>query len=96
MSTSLRAVRRQVEAYILITQARVSFALAPPCQGTDARQQFLKGKRLAQVVIRPAVQPAHPIGHGIARRKEQDRRCRITLPKTPQQTQAVLSWKPPV
>ena len=35
-------------------------------------------------------------GHGIARRKEQDRRRRITLPKTPQQAQAVLSWKPPV
>jgi len=54
-----RLAAEQVDAQIADAQQRRFMAAATPCERLKARQEFEKGKRLDQVVVRAVLQAAH-------------------------------------
>lgn len=60
---------------------------------TQASRQFFIGERLRQVIIRAAVQPAHPVIHRVPRRQQQHPARRTPRPQMFQQRQPVDAWQ---
>src|SRR5262245_39907735 len=57
-------------------------AVASTGHHANSRQQFIERKRLAQIIVRAAVQPLYAVGHGVARGQEQDGRRLIGSSKS--------------
>jgi hypothetical protein len=61
----------------------------PPENGFDARQQFLEGERLRQVIVRSGLQAFYPTVDVIERREHQDGRLPVPAPDFPQKLPTV-------
>ena len=65
-------------------------------QGPDPGQQLVKGEGLHQIVVRPGVQPGHPVLDGILGREQQDVGVVSPAPQPAQQRQPVHFGEHPV
>ena len=92
----LRPLHDQIDPHVPVDQFRLGLLLATADQSTDAGQQLLELERLAEIVIGPAVEAEHAIGHLIAGGQDQHRSPAIAFPETAQQCDAVLSAQPPI
>jgi len=61
-----------------------------PRQGAQAGQQFVKREGFDQVVVGSTIQPAHPIGHRVARGQDQDRSVHSALAQGPADLDSIL------
>jgi len=64
-------------------------AAAPPPQSAHAGFQFFRLERLAQIIVRAQIQPAHAVVQCIARRQHQDGRARAAPAQFGQHREAV-------
>ena len=85
-----------VEAQPPNADFRVGHAVRAPQQGTQARQQFLEGERLEQVIVGSGIEPAHPVLDRIARGQNHHGQCRTTLAQIAQHIESFASRKPEI
>ena len=67
-----------------------------PPQSAHPRQQFFHGEGLYQVIVRPRVQPLHPVADIGQGRDHQHRGGDAPLPQTAEELDAVYSRQHPV
>ena len=81
--------RRRVEGQRSERQDRRQGATRPAQESADARQQFLEGERLDEVVVGAAVQAGDLVGRRIPRRQHQHRQREALLAELPAESEPV-------
>src|SRR5271166_354063 len=72
MPPSSRSLRGEIDTDVPLRGPEVGRAAMPPDQRANSGKQLVKRKRFAQIIVRPEIKPADPIGDGIARRQEKN------------------------
>ena len=96
MAGPLGLLRRQVHPHVAIGERRDLDRPPAADQGAGAGEQLVEGERLAQVVVGPAVEAAHPVADRVARREEEHGRRPALAAMALQDLQAVRAGQPPV
>jgi hypothetical protein len=89
LAISLNSLCRQIEFHRVIVQSRTLGRIFSTRHDTDSREQFVKRERLAQVIIRAAIERSHAIRNGVARGEEKHRRPISRLSQTLQHREPV-------
>jgi len=73
MSVARGLARNHIEAQVLEHVVRHLVQLAATQEGLDSGEQFGEGERLGKIVVRTALESAHPIGYFVTRCQHQHR-----------------------
>ena len=65
------------------------FPCAAPQKGADPRKQLVERKGLGQIIVGPAIESCHPVGHCIFRRQHDDGCPLLSPPHPPQDVKSV-------
>src|SRR6185312_8545966 len=91
--------REQVHVEVAAAQVRddgLRARRAAALKRLDAREQLGKGEGLGEIIVRPALQPLHPLVGRAERRKDNDRRVDAGRANSAQHRETVHSGKHPV
>ncbi len=96
MPVSFRSPGGQVDPHVAVGNCRALGGVPASHERTHAGQELLEGEWFGQVVVGAGVQPADPVGNGVARGQKQHRGVAAELAIPLQQGQSILVRQPPV
>ena len=79
---ALQLVGAWIESQIPERQVRRLGRRSAPGNGPKPREQNIQFEGLGEIVVRAAIQPLHDVGTGIARRNDDHRRVKASLPQS--------------
>src|ERR1041385_4210998 len=80
----------RVDVQILDAEVFLSLSGRASQQRAHTREEFGKGERLHQVIVRPELETFHAITHAVACREKKNRRARLLTPNLTTHFPAVL------